>query len=172
MSALMTVEEGAVCQGEISRLRALYERGVRMLTLTWNFKNELGYPNVRMPENSQPTFIPDLKTPNTKDGLTKTGIAFVEEMERLGMIIDTSHLSDAGFYDVLKYTKKPFVASHSNARTISASVRNLTDDMIRRLSERGGVTGLNFCPGLPHRHEAGRSLPNDGRPRRTCKAYR
>jgi membrane dipeptidase len=66
-------------------------------------------------------------------------------MEELGMIADVSHLSDAGFYDVLQYSSKPFVASHSNAREVCGCVRNLTDDMIRKLAERGGCMGLNFC---------------------------
>lgn len=140
ISALLTVEEGAVCAGKISRLGQLYEQGVRMLTLTWNYPNELGYPNVTLRDG-----IPDFKTPETKQGLTRTGIQFVEEMERLGMIPDVSHLSDAGFYDVAEHTRKPFVASHSNARAVCPSIRNLTDDMIRVLAERGGVTGLNFC---------------------------
>lgn len=63
----------------------------------------------------------------------------------MGMIVDVSHLSDAGFWDVYRNTTKPFVASHSNARAICPHVRNLTDEMIRALGERGGVTGLNFC---------------------------
>ncbi len=150
LSALLTVEEGAVCKGEIEKLHLLYDRGVRMLTLTWNFPNELGYPNITMPPATKdaagnPHRIPDFKTPNTTSGLTEKGIDFVQEMERIGMIIDTSHLSDAGFYDVLQYTKKPFVASHSNARAVCNNIRNLTDDMIRKLADRGGVTGLNFA---------------------------
>ena len=77
-------------------------------------------------------------------GLTETGRDFVTEMERLGMIPDVSHLSDAGFDDVWECTKKPFVASHSNARAVCPSLRNLTDDQIRRLAERGGCMGLNY----------------------------
>ena len=69
----------------------------------------------------------------------------VKEMNRLGIIIDVSHLSDAGFYDVLKYTTGPFVASHSNARAVCNHCRNLTDDMIRELAKRGGVTGINYA---------------------------
>lgn len=83
--------------------------------------------------------------PDTEHGLTEKGIAFVEEMERLGMIVDISHLSDAGIWDVFRYTRKPFVASHSNARSIASHPRNLTDEMIRALSERGGVAGINYC---------------------------
>ncbi|MCR5753772.1 MAG: dipeptidase [Acetatifactor sp.] len=147
ISALLTVEEGAVCKGKIDKLDKLYQMGVRMLTLTWNFPNELGYPNLNM-AGAQPTeknFSEIFFTPDVTHGLTEKGIEFVQEMERLGMIPDVSHLSDAGFYDVLTHTKKPFVASHSNARAVCGCVRNMTDDMIRKLSERGGCMGLNFC---------------------------
>lgn len=137
MSALLTVEEGAVCKGEIEKLRELYRFGVRMMTLTWNYPNELGHPNFSRGQSHY--------EPNTAQGLTERGREFVAEMEALGMIPDVSHLSDAGFYDVLEVTKKPFVASHSNARAVCPWVRNMTDDMIRKLSERGGVMGLNFC---------------------------
>lgn len=140
MSALLTIEEGGVCQGEIAFLRNFYRLGVRMMTLTWNHKNELASPNRIWQEHGEAFFEPD-----TEHGLTEKGIEFVNEMEALGMIVDISHLSDAGIEDVFRYTKKPFVASHSNARTVASNPRNLTDDMIRRLSERGGVAGLNYC---------------------------
>lgn len=136
MSALLTVEEGAVCKGDIGRLETLYDMGVRMLTLTWNYPNELGFPNLNKEEHQQ--------TPDTRRGLTHRGLEFVERMEELGMIPDVSHLSDAGFFDVLKVAKKPFVASHTNARSICPCVRNMTDEMIKSLGERGGVMGLNF----------------------------
>ena len=86
-----------------------------------------------------------MHTPNTEDGLTEYGIEMVKEMEKLGIIIDVSHLSDKGFYDVLENTTKPFVASHSNARSVCPVVRNMTDDMILKLAERGGVMGINYC---------------------------
>ena len=111
-----------------------------MMTLTWNHKNELASPNRIWQEHGEAFFEPD-----TEHGLTEKGIEFVNEMEALGIIVDISHLSDAGIEDVFRYTKKPFVASHSNARTVASNPRNLTDDMIRRLSERGGVAGLNYC---------------------------
>ncbi|MDE5862765.1 MAG: dipeptidase [Lachnospiraceae bacterium] len=137
MSALLTVEGGEACEGSLEKLAFLYGQGVRMMTLTWNYPNEIGYPNVDEGR--------DFYTPDTIRGLTEVGIAFVEEMEKMGMIIDVSHLSDAGFYDVLKYTRKPFVASHSNSRSVCPWVRNLTDEMIYRIGERGGVIGLNYC---------------------------
>lgn len=183
LSAFLTVEEGAVCGGSLERLRELYDMGVRMLTLTWNYRNELGWPATRrclgqsrgdvdgrLTEKSVQEKIPGTgrsscagENPTTaietekgetgirgsdgRDaacGLTETGRNFVTEMERLGMIPDVSHLSDAGFDDVWECTKKPFVASHSNARAVCPSLRNLTDDQIRRLAERGGCMGLNY----------------------------
>lgn len=163
ISALLTMEEGAACQGSLKKLQEFYRRGVRMLTLTWNFPNEIGHPNVRL--TGEAGEKPDFLTPETEHGLTEFGITAVEEMEQLGMIIDVSHLSDAGFYDVLRHTKRPFVASHSNARAVCPMVRNLTDDMLYRLGERGGVTGLNFCADfltLPRHNGAGIKLPNPG----------
>jgi membrane dipeptidase len=140
ISALLTVEEGGAACSSLGFLRTLYRLGVRMLTLTWNYPNGIGYPNTDFSNGNKP----DIHAPNIKDGLTPFGIKFIKEMEKLGMIIDVSHLSDAGFYDVLKYTKKPFVASHSNARGVTKHIRNLTDDMIQKLAARGGVLGINF----------------------------
>ena len=94
MSALLTIEEGAVCRGEIENLRRFYEKGVRMMTLTWNFENELASPN-------RIDWQTGVCTPETERGLKPRGIEFVEEMERLGMIVDVSHLGDAGIRDVL-----------------------------------------------------------------------
>lgn len=167
ISAMLTVEEGAVCGGEIGRLEQLYDMGVRMLTLTWNYKNELASPNLNSEmgkkiweqcrrlrtgecseseaEQIELQLSKYMSTPNTTGGLTECGREFASRMEQLGMIIDVSHLSDAGFYDIMQYSTKPFVASHSNAREVCGCVRNLTDHMIRSLAERGGCMGLNFC---------------------------
>ncbi len=142
ISAMLTVEEGGTCEGDISKLHTLYSQGVRMLTITWNYINELGYPNAVNAAGA----IADFKTPNTTEGLTAKGYDFITEMESLRMIVDVSHLSDAGFYDVVNCSKKPFVASHSNARALTSHRRNLTDDMIRKLAERGGVIGANYAP--------------------------
>lgn len=140
ISAVLTVEEGGVCGGSLDRLRQLYARGVRMMTFTWNYPNELGYPNFD-PDAPSPNF----HTPDTRRGLTERGVAFLAEMERLGMVADVSHLSDAGFWDVARHATRPFVASHSNARALCPHVRNLTDDMIRALGEKGGLAGGNCC---------------------------
>ena len=139
MSAMLTLEEGGVCKGDLSCLRNFYRLGARMMTLTWNFPNELGFPN-----GKDESVSPARPVPDTVHGLTETGIEFVREMEHLGMIIDISHLNDAGIWDVFRYTKKPFVASHSNARAVASHPRNLTDEMIRELAKRGGVAGINY----------------------------
>lgn len=140
ISALMSIEEGGCCKGDLSHLKELYDAGARMMTLTWNYENELASPN-----------HPDKEhyfefAPQNDHGLKKRGEEFVEAMQDMGMLVDVSHLSDAGFYDVARIVKGPFVASHSNARAVCGCGRNLTDDMIRILAEHGGVTGLNFCP--------------------------
>ena len=143
LSALLSIEEGGTCKGNLSLLRDYYRLGVRMMTLTWNYENEIAWPNTT--DCGEGTHF----------GLKETGIAFVEEMERLGMLIDVSHLSDDGFYDVYKYTKGPFIASHSNARTVCGHRRNLTDDMIRKLAERGGVTGINLSANFTNESKNG-----------------
>lgn len=147
MSSLLTLEEGAVVSNDLSLLQHYYRLGVRMITLTWNYENGIGYPNV-----------PKV---NTKDGLTAFGIDYIKEMERLGIIIDVSHLSDAGFYDVYNNTTKPFVASHSNARSICKANRNMTDDMILKLASRNGVIGINFYSAFLSDNDDGMSYLKD-----------
>lgn len=141
MSAILTGEEGDICAGSLEMLRNYYRLGLRMMTLTWNHENELAYPNyVVYNSDGSCTYNAD-----ASKGLKQKGFEFIAEMERLGIVIDVSHLSDAGFWDVYNNTGKPFVASHSNARAMNPHVRNLTDDMIRAFGERGCVTGLNYC---------------------------
>ncbi len=143
MSAMLTLEEGAVIHDDLAILRLYHRLGVRMITLTWNYPNGIGYPN--FDNSSDQDRYNKIRQINTKDGLTPFGIEYIKEMERLGIIIDVSHLGDAGFYDVVKYSTKPFVASHSNARSICSVARNMTDDMIREVAKKGGVIGLNYC---------------------------
>ena len=142
ISSLLTLEEGSVIDGDLSNLDWYYKQGVRMITLTWNYPNGIGHPNFIYDDSEYKDRLHQI---NEKDGLTDFGIEYVRRMNELGIIVDVSHLSDKGFYDVLEYTNRPFVASHSNARSLCNVGRNLSDDMIRKLSDRGGVTGLNFC---------------------------
>lgn len=140
LNAMLTLEEGAVVQNDLSYLRNYYRLGVRMITLTWNYANGIGYPNFDINDQRHGFHCYD-----DQNGLTDFGIEYVQECERLGIIIDVSHLSDAGFYDVLQYTTQPFVASHSNVRSLCDHARNLSDDMILQLAKRGGVMGINFA---------------------------
>lgn len=130
LSGFLTVEEGGILYDKIERLDTLYQRGVRLITLTWNCENCLGYPNIGFRDQDK--------------GLKPFGLEALSHMEELGMIADVSHLSDGGFWDVVKYGKRPFIASHSNARSLLYHARNLTDEMIRAIADKGGVIGLNF----------------------------
>jgi len=133
MSAILTVEEGGILNGKMEYLEELYRQGIRLITLTWNHENCIGFPNSREPVVMN-------------QGLKPFGVDVVKRMNDLGMIIDVSHLSDGGFWDVMEYSTKPVVASHSNARALCNHPRNLTDEMIKALAKKGGVAGVNFYP--------------------------
>lgn len=127
--AVLAVESGAALGGQLSTLAVLWELGVKLLTLTWNGANELGYGCGEDPAC----------------GLTTFGKQVVREMERLGMIVDVSHLNEAGFWDVAELAERPFLASHSVSRTVHDHPRNLSDDQFLEIVRRGGVVGLSFC---------------------------
>ncbi len=131
VSALLTVEDGACIDGKIERLQQMYTLGVRLITLTWNYENCIGYPNSGDPA------LHSL-------GLKPFGFEVLAEMERLGMAVDVSHLSEGGFWDVVRESRKPFLASHSCARALCDHSRNLTDRQFRALGDAGGVCGVNF----------------------------
>lgn len=133
ISVFLTLEEGRVLDNSMDNLEYYYKEGIRLITLTWNYENSLGFPN---------SFDPVIMN----KGLKNFGKDVVERMAELGMLIDVSHLSDGGFWDVANILKTPFIASHSNARELDSHPRNLTDEMIREVSNHGGVIGLNFAP--------------------------
>lgn len=143
LSSVLTMEEGAPLAGKIERVQEFFDLGVRMLTLTWNYPNEIGYPNA-------PATRGYSEQVNTTQGLTPVGIEIVREMNRVGMIVDVSHGSDALVYDLLRETNQPFVASHSNARALCPHYRNLSDDLIHKIADRGGLIGLNFSTTFLH----------------------
>ena len=130
---LATVEEGGVLNGKLERLEQLYNKDVRLITLTWNYENCIGFPNSR-------------ERAVMERGLKPFGINVIEQMNERKMLIDVSHLSDGGFWDCIHHSKTPVIASHSNARALCYHPRNLSDEMLRALSEKGGVAGLNFYP--------------------------
>lgn len=125
-AAFLTVENGSVLAGDLSRVELLRSQGVRCITLTWNGENEIGSGHT------------------TNHGLSGFGREAVSEMERQGILVDVSHLNDAGFDDLLTAAKKPFAATHSNARAICSHKRNLTDEQIREMVQRDCLIGLNY----------------------------
>ena len=131
VAAVLTIEGGDALEGSISALRMLYELGVRAITLTWNYRNQIA---------------DGVADSSTGGGLTPFGKEVVNEMNRLGMIVDVSHLSEAGFWDVINTTTKTIIASHSNSKKICGHRRNLTDEQLLALKKNGGVTGINLCP--------------------------
>ena len=133
MSAVLTMEDGCAVRGRMENLERFYDAGVRALSLTWNGANCFGAPNSADPEIM-------------KKGLTDFGKDAIVYMQDKGMLVDVSHLSDGGFYDVAKICRKPFAATHSNCRALCPHQRNLTDEMIRILGNAGGVAGMNFEP--------------------------
>ena len=129
IGALMSIEEGGVLGGDLDKLKQAYQDGVRLITLTWNYPNGLGEPHCGEQHKK----------------LTPKGIEFVEAMQDLGIIVDCSHLNDAGTEQLGDILDIPFIASHSNAREVTAHTRNLPDNLIKLIANKGGVIGLNFA---------------------------
>ncbi len=127
MSAILTLEGPAGIGFDAGRLEELYNRGFRISTLGWNEKNILVGSHV------------------TGGGLTDAGKEYVRECQRLGILVDVSHISDEGFWDIMEITEAPVVASHSNLRSVCGHSRNLTDDMYRAIVQTGGTAGINLC---------------------------
>jgi len=129
VAAILSIEGGEPLEGDLSVLRMIYKLGVRAMTLTHFRRNELG----------------DGSLNDYGSQLTDFGVAVLEEMNRLGMIIDISHLNETGFWDVMDVTKSPIIASHSNCRAICDHHRNLSNKQITALAQNGGVINLSFC---------------------------
>lgn len=131
---MLSLEGVEPLYSDLSLLRVFYELGARILGLVWSRRNLAGdgchFGSVRE---------------GRKGGITEFGVQLIEESERLGMFIDVSHLNDEGFWDVMEVARGPVIASHSNCRSIANSMRNLTDEQIRAIAEKGGVIGVNAC---------------------------
>ncbi len=146
IAAMFGVEGGHMIEDDLGKLEALYNRGARYLTLTHNIAPVWA------------TSAADETTPNPaigkglnsegKKGLTKFGKEVVQKMNKLGMMIDVSHLGDQSFWDVIKITTKPIIASHSSVYSLVATRRNLKDDQIKAIAKNGGVIQVNFHPGF------------------------
>ena len=131
--ALLAIEGGEALSGRLEMLDIYYRLGVRCLTLTWNNRNEIG--NGVMEDNSE-------------QGLTDFGRKVVKQMNNLGMIIDVSHISKRGFWDVMETSSQPVIASHSNSLYVHNNKRNLDDNQIKAIARHGGIVGINFYPGF------------------------
>ncbi len=138
LAALMGIEGGHSIENDMHLLRDYYRLGVRYMTLTWSNTNEWG-------DSSGDIDDPKVQHHN---GLTDFGKQVVLEMNRLGMMVDISHVADKTFWDTIATTKAPVIASHSSARALVDAPRNMTDDMLRAVAKNGGVVQVNFFSGF------------------------
>ncbi len=142
--ALLTVEGGEALEGRLSALDALYRRGVRMLTLTWNRPNALGYPCFPDYEGLF-TGRSSFAARDTRRGLTPFGREVVLRMNELGMLVDLAHGSEKLVYEAAALSRKPVLVSHAGAAKAYPHARNLTRAQISCIADRGGVVGLCYC---------------------------
>lgn len=129
-ATLLAIEEGGAIDGSLEALRCLYELGVRAMTLTWSNRNDIA---------------DGINEEATGSGLTLFGKQVVAEMNRLGMLVDVSHISTAGFWSVMETSTKPIIATHSNAKSLCSHPRNLNDEQIKALAQNGGLAGITFA---------------------------
>ena len=129
-ATLLAIEEGGAIDGSLEALRCLYELGVRAMTLTWSNRNDIA---------------DGINEESTGSGLTLFGKQVVAEMNRLGMLVDVSHISTAGFWSVIETSTKPIIATHSNAKSLCSHPRNLNDEQIKALAQNGGLAGITFA---------------------------
>lgn len=127
---LLSVEGGEIFEGSLDRVQEFYDRGVRMAALTWNNENEIAYP----------------AKGGSREGIKPLGWELLSQMARLRIAADTSHLNEAGFWDLIDRHSQPPMASHSCAAALCPHFRNLTDEQIRAMAKRGGWIGVNFYP--------------------------
>lgn len=129
-ATLLAIEEGGAIDSSLEALRCLYELGVRAMTLTWSNRNDIA---------------DGINEEATGSGLTLFGKQVVAEMNRLGMLVDVSHISTAGFWSVIETSTKPIIATHSNAKSLCSHPRNLNDEQIKALAQNGGLAGITFA---------------------------
>ena len=148
IAAILTIEGGHQIADDLAVLRMYQRMGIRSMTLTHFRNNNWADSSTDKPQHN---------------GLTEFGKEVVREMNRIGMMVDISHVSDKTFYDTLAVTTKPVIASHSSCRALSSLPRNMTDDMLRALAKNGGVVGINFGGGFLSQKEADVTLRNINR---------
>lgn len=129
-ATLLAIEEGGAIDGSLEALRCLYDLGVRAMTLTWSNRNDIA---------------DGINEAATGGGLTVFGRQVVQEMNRLGMLVDVSHIAPAGFWDVIETSSKPIIATHSNAKSLCSHPRNLDDKQIAAINNNDGLIGITFA---------------------------
>lgn len=127
-SALFTIENSTALNGKIDNVEKFAKLGVKIITLTWNASNAVG----------------DGADVSNSKGITDFGKSVVQEMEKHSIVVDVSHASDKLFYDIAEIATRPFIATHSNSRSVTNHRRNLTDEQFKIIKERNGIVGLNF----------------------------
>ena len=129
LGVLLTVENGVAIDGDIDKLYNLYKQGIKMMTITWNYDNELGCGNLT----------------NNDLGLTSIGKKCVKVMNSINMIVDVSHASPKTFWNIMDVTSSPVIASHSNVYKLCKHSRNLTDMQIKEIAKTNGLIGITYC---------------------------
>lgn len=143
VGVILGLEGAEALEGDLGVLRMFHRLGVRNIGLTWNFRNQAA---------------DGVAEERTGGGLTAFGIALVEEMNRLGILVDIAHLSPAGVEDVLRVSQAPVIASHANARAVRDHRRNLTDAQLEKIARNGGVVGVTFVPAFVDATDGGATL--------------
>jgi membrane dipeptidase len=145
VGAIIGLEGAEALEGDLGVLRMLHRLGVRNIGLTWNFRNQAA---------------DGVGEERTGGGLTTFGVSLVEEMNRLGIMIDIAHLAPAGVEDVLRISQAPIIASHANARAVCDHRRNLTDAQLEKIARNGGVVGVTFVPAFVDGNEDKTTIPH------------
>lgn len=143
VGVILGLEGAEALEGDLGVLRMFHRLGVRNIGLTWNFRNQAA---------------DGVAEERTGGGLTTFGVALVEEMNRLGILVDIAHLSPAGVEDVLRVSQAPVIASHANARAVCDHRRNLTDAQLEKIARNGGVVGVTFVPAFVDATDGGATL--------------
>lgn len=133
ISAILTLEDARAVNNSLENIERFYKQGFKMFGILWNQENCFGFPT-------------SVESKINQKGLKPFGIEAIQYMDELGILVDVSHLNDGGIADVLKYSKKPVLATHSNARSIAKHPRNLIDEHIKGIAESGGLIGLCISP--------------------------